>query len=110
MNAISLDDLTRVIKNLLDGKTAGLLASGPSEHLFGIVLTNTKPIALIETAHKIFSKLLSDRISSACSLFNILHGDNFSVLKRTIAQSPIFAIGSVVKDVLEKDHELWFNS
>ncbi|KAG9303821.1 hypothetical protein G9A89_018718 [Geosiphon pyriformis] len=34
------------------------------------VLTNTCPIALIETACKILSKILSDRIFSACSTFD----------------------------------------
>ncbi|KAG9298304.1 hypothetical protein G9A89_002792 [Geosiphon pyriformis] len=51
------------------------------------VLTNTHPIALIETAHKILSKVLSDRISLACIF--------------------IFAVGAVVEDALEKNKELW---
>ncbi|KAG9288539.1 hypothetical protein G9A89_006035 [Geosiphon pyriformis] len=71
------------------------------------VLTNTCPIALIEMVCKILSKILLDRISSACSTFDILHGDNFSVLKGTSMQSSIFAIGSVIKDALEKNQELW---
>ncbi|KAG9306514.1 hypothetical protein G9A89_004711 [Geosiphon pyriformis] len=71
------------------------------------VLTNTQSIVLIETAHKILSKILSDWISLACSSFNVLYGDNFSVLKGTTTQLPIFAIGSVVKDALEKNQELW---
>ncbi|KAG9291076.1 hypothetical protein G9A89_012948 [Geosiphon pyriformis] len=36
------------------------------------ILTNTKPIALVNTAHKILSKILSDQISSACSKFDVL--------------------------------------
>ncbi|KAG9307216.1 hypothetical protein G9A89_017044 [Geosiphon pyriformis] len=71
------------------------------------VLMNTQPIALIETARKIFSKIFSDRISSACSKFSVLCGDNFFVLKSTFIQSPVFAVGLVVKDALKKDHELW---
>ncbi|KAG9285142.1 hypothetical protein G9A89_000643 [Geosiphon pyriformis] len=71
------------------------------------IFMNTQPIALIETVHKILSKILSDRISSACSTFDVLCGENFSVLKDTITQSPIFAIGSVVEDALEKGCELW---
>ncbi|KAG9300881.1 hypothetical protein G9A89_015337 [Geosiphon pyriformis] len=47
----------------------------------------------------------SNRISSAYGLFNILHGDNFFVLKSITTQSPIF--GSVVEDALEKNYELW---
>ncbi|KAG9303423.1 hypothetical protein G9A89_013749 [Geosiphon pyriformis] len=71
------------------------------------VLMNTCPIALIETACKILSKILFDRISLACSTFNVLQEDNFLVLKDMTIQSPIFAIGSVVKDALEKNRELW---
>ncbi|KAG9305742.1 hypothetical protein G9A89_005140 [Geosiphon pyriformis] len=71
------------------------------------ILMNTRPIALIEMACKILSKILSDRISLACSRFDVLHGDNFSVLKGTSTQSPIFVIGSVIEDALEKGWELW---
>ncbi|KAG9306708.1 hypothetical protein G9A89_004255 [Geosiphon pyriformis] len=71
------------------------------------VLTNTRPIALIEMACKILSKILSNRISSVCNRFNVLCGNNFSVLKSTLTQSPIFAIGFVVEDALEKGWELW---
>ncbi|KAG9293968.1 hypothetical protein G9A89_019306 [Geosiphon pyriformis] len=67
------------------------------------VLTNTCPIALIETACKILSKIFSDRIFLVCSAFDIFHGDNFLVLKDIMIQSPIFTIGSVVEDTLEKD-------
>ncbi|KAG9299172.1 hypothetical protein G9A89_013820, partial [Geosiphon pyriformis] len=71
------------------------------------ILTNTQPIALIETACKILSKILSNRISSTCSNFNVLCGDNFLVLKDITTQFPIFVIGLVVKDTLEKNQELW---
>ncbi|KAG9293046.1 hypothetical protein G9A89_016408 [Geosiphon pyriformis] len=79
----------------------------PKPYKWEGVLTNTHPIALVETARKILSKVLSDRISSACSVFDVLKGDNFSVLKGTTMQSPIFAIGSVIEDALEKNRELW---
>ncbi|KAG9305929.1 hypothetical protein G9A89_016582 [Geosiphon pyriformis] len=104
INAISLNDLTHVIKNLPDSKAVSMI---PKPYKWESVLTNTRPITLIETAHKIFSKLLSDRVLLVCSLLNVLCGDNFSVLKDTTTQSPIFAIGLVVKDTLEKNCELW---
>ncbi|KAG9306139.1 hypothetical protein G9A89_016043 [Geosiphon pyriformis] len=128
MCSISFDELSTVVKDLPNGKAAGL--SGISNELWKHcdkfildmllvllnfclvgklerVLTNTHPITLIETACKIFSKILSDRISLACSTFDVLRGDNFSVLKGTTTQSLIFAVGSVVKDALEKNRELW---
>ncbi|KAG9289843.1 hypothetical protein G9A89_015423 [Geosiphon pyriformis] len=79
----------------------------PKPYEWESVLTNTCPIALIKTAHKILSKILSDRISTACSTFNVLHGDNFLVLKGTTTQSLIFVIGSVIENALEKDWKLW---
>ncbi|KAG9307233.1 hypothetical protein G9A89_017061 [Geosiphon pyriformis] len=71
------------------------------------VLTNTRPIALIETTCKILFKILSDRISSACSTYDVFRGDNFLVLKGTMTQSLNFAVGLVVEDALEKNRELW---
>ncbi|KAG9290937.1 hypothetical protein G9A89_011087 [Geosiphon pyriformis] len=53
-------------------------------------LTNTKPIALVETARKILSKILSNKISLACSKFNVLHGNNFS---ETVADTSRYVKG-----------------
>ncbi|KAG9284330.1 hypothetical protein G9A89_007485 [Geosiphon pyriformis] len=75
----------------------------PKPYEWKNVLTNTHPIALVKMARKILSKVLLDRISLACSVFDVLRGNNFSVLKGTTTQSPIFAIGSVVEDALEKN-------
>ncbi|KAG9286676.1 hypothetical protein G9A89_012226 [Geosiphon pyriformis] len=134
MCLIKFDELVDVVSDLLDGKAAGLLVldmflvllnsclfseSVPSSwkeawvliilksyKLKGILI-NTHPIALIKTTYKIFSKILSDRISLACSIFDVLCGDNFLVLKSTLIQSPIFAISLVIKNALEKDQKLW---
>ncbi|KAG9293667.1 hypothetical protein G9A89_019004 [Geosiphon pyriformis] len=121
MNSISFDEMFNVISSLPDGKTAVVLdmllvllnfclvcelVPGPWRKAWVLmipkpykwegVLINTYPIVLIETACKILSKILLDRISSACSKFN-----------GTTTQSPIFAIGFVVKNALEKNRELW---
>ncbi|KAG9304517.1 hypothetical protein G9A89_020081 [Geosiphon pyriformis] len=53
------------------------------------------------------TEILSDQISLVCSELNILCGDNFSVLKGTSTQFPIFAVGSLIEDALEKNKELW---
>ncbi|KAG9306962.1 hypothetical protein G9A89_000876 [Geosiphon pyriformis] len=78
----------------------------PKPYDWNGVLTNTKPIALIETVRKILFKILLDQISFVCSKFDVFCGDNFLVLKDTSTQSPVFAVGSVVKDALEKDFGL----
>ncbi|KAG9294215.1 hypothetical protein G9A89_021574 [Geosiphon pyriformis] len=126
MCTVSMDELLLVIGGLLDGKAAGLsgilneLWKHGSEVVLGcllalfnvclsvdVVLTNTQLIALIETARKILSKILSDCILMACSKFNILQGDNFLVLKGTSTQSPVFVVGSVVENAIKKNRKVW---
>ncbi|KAG9291342.1 hypothetical protein G9A89_003446 [Geosiphon pyriformis] len=120
MSAISMDKLLSVVGGLPDGKAAGLfgvpnelwkhggkVSMIPKPYNWDGVLTNTWPIALIETARKILSKVLSDHISMAYSKFNILQGDNFLVLKSTSTQFPVFAVSSVIEDAIKKNKELY---
>ncbi|KAG9286451.1 hypothetical protein G9A89_014617 [Geosiphon pyriformis] len=105
MCLIGFDELFRVVSDLSNGKAAGL--SGISNELWKHcnklvldillvllnscltseswegILMNTHPIVLIKTACKILFKILSDRIFAVCSAFDVLRGDNFSVLKGT---------------------------
>ncbi|KAG9304673.1 hypothetical protein G9A89_021453 [Geosiphon pyriformis] len=99
-----LDMLLVLLNSCLSSESVLMI---PKFYEWKNVLINTCLIALIEMAHKILSKILSNRISLACSTFNVLRGANFSVLKGTTTQFPIFAIGSVVKNALEKNRELW---
>ncbi|KAG9300321.1 hypothetical protein G9A89_011394 [Geosiphon pyriformis] len=114
MCSIKVDELVNVVFDLPDGKAAGLLGHCDKTVLDMLlvllnfclsselgVLTNTHPIALIETACKILFKILSDRISLACNTFDVLYGDNFSVLKSIMTQSFIFTIGSKLWLVLQ---------
>ncbi|KAG9299017.1 hypothetical protein G9A89_020330 [Geosiphon pyriformis] len=82
----------------------------PKPYDWDSVLTNTHPIALIETARKILSKVLFNWISFTYSKFSVLRGDNFLVLKGTFMQSLVFAIGAVVENALKKNRELWLDS
>ncbi|KAG9301356.1 hypothetical protein G9A89_018028 [Geosiphon pyriformis] len=114
MDPISFVELLGVVSDLPNDKAAvpgpwreAWVSMIPKSYEWKGVLTNTRLIALIETAHKILSKILSDKISLACNTHNVLRRDNFSVLKGTMTQSPIFAVGSVVKDALEKNCKLW---
>ncbi|KAG9299624.1 hypothetical protein G9A89_020795 [Geosiphon pyriformis] len=105
---ITMCEMSLVISNLPDGKAAGLseiwMSMIPKPYDWNGILSNTWPIALIKMARKILSKVLSDRISLACSEFDVLHDNNFSVLKSTSTQLPISAVGSIVEDVLEKGY------
>ncbi|KAG9298382.1 hypothetical protein G9A89_005242 [Geosiphon pyriformis] len=98
MCLIGFDNMFVVVLNLFDGKAAGL--SGISNELWKHCNNSVLDMFLVFLnlcliSHKILSKDLSDRISLACSTYNILHEDNFFVLRGTTMQSPIFAIGSV---------------
>ncbi|KAG9307722.1 hypothetical protein G9A89_023287 [Geosiphon pyriformis] len=120
---ISLDKLLVIVKELSDGKAAGLseipnklwkhsgslvlngllsilnrcLKSGsvstqwrkswvfiiPKLYNWEGTLTNTRPIALVETTQKILFKILLDKISLVYSRCDVLHDNNFLVLKDT---------------------------
>ncbi|KAG9295446.1 hypothetical protein G9A89_013475 [Geosiphon pyriformis] len=108
---VEFNELFGVIFDLPDSKAAGLSVFerrlGSKLYEWKEVLTNTQPIVLIETAYKILFKILSDKILSACNTFDVLYENNFLVLKDMTTQSPIFVIGLVVKDALEKNWKLW---
>ncbi|KAG9286594.1 hypothetical protein G9A89_005362 [Geosiphon pyriformis] len=119
MYLIGFNKMFGVISNLPDGKLVldmllvllnfcldCELVLRPWRETWGI-LTNTRSIALIETACKVLFKIFSDWISLAYSTFDVLCGDNFFVLKSMSTQLPIFAVGSVIKNALEKNQELW---
>ncbi|KAG9300300.1 hypothetical protein G9A89_011373 [Geosiphon pyriformis] len=84
MCLVSFDELLEVISNLSDGKAAGF-----SE--------------MLNELWKHCDNLVLDML---LVLLNFCL-DNFSVLKGITTQSPIFAIDSVIKDVLKKNYELW---
>ncbi|KAG9300762.1 hypothetical protein G9A89_023560 [Geosiphon pyriformis] len=121
MHLIDMSELLLVVNNLPNGKAAGLsgIPNKLWKHCGDMVLkcllgllnscltVGNVPVLWKRawTARKIFSKILSDRISLACSKFGVLRGNNFLVLKGTSMQSLVFAIRSVVKDALEKNRE-----
>ncbi|KAG9295902.1 hypothetical protein G9A89_006641 [Geosiphon pyriformis] len=77
MCSISFEEMFSVVSNLSDGKVTG------------------------------FSSITNELWKHCNNSFDVLCEDNFSVLKETTIQLPIFAISSVVEDALEKNQELW---
>ncbi|KAG9301395.1 hypothetical protein G9A89_018067 [Geosiphon pyriformis] len=120
ISVINMDKLLSVTNELPDGKAAGLsdILNEFWKHGCGevlkclLVLLNMclsvgmvpalwkktwvlmipKPYDWDGTARKILFKILSDRISLACS---------------TSTQFPVFVVGLVVEDALEKNREIW---
>ncbi|KAG9291029.1 hypothetical protein G9A89_012901 [Geosiphon pyriformis] len=108
-------ELIDVVSDLSDSKAIGLLGITNKlwKHCDKSILdmflsegafTNICPITLIETAHKI----LSNRISLACSTFDVLHEDNFLVLKSMMTQFSIFTVRSVVENDMQKAYDSFF--
>ncbi|KAG9290066.1 hypothetical protein G9A89_010372 [Geosiphon pyriformis] len=92
MNEIRLGDLCAVVKNLPDSKAAGLL--GVSNELWK------------HNSDLVLSCFL-DLLNSCLVYGNVLAlGDNFSVLKGTSTQLPVFIIGSIIEDALKKNFGL----
>ncbi|KAG9297444.1 hypothetical protein G9A89_020845 [Geosiphon pyriformis] len=108
---ISISKLLLVIGGLFDEKAAGLFGI-PNE--FNKLPVETGECVLeyewcvcpVEKGID-FEKDSFDHILFVCSKFGVLQSDNFSVLRGTSTQSLVFAVGSVVKDALEKNREIW---
>ncbi|KAG9286350.1 hypothetical protein G9A89_014516 [Geosiphon pyriformis] len=119
MKEISMEKLLLVVGGLPDGKAAGLsgipneLWKHGGEVALSCLLTllnaclSADKVPVSWQKAWILSKVLSDQILFMCSKFGVLYGDNFSVLKNTSTQSPVFAVETVVEDALKKNRELW---
>ena len=65
----------------------------------------TRPITLIETARKILTRILTDRIATVCHSKEILKGNNISVLKNTSTHVPIHTINNIAEHAREYNKE-----
>ncbi|KAG9294961.1 hypothetical protein G9A89_017755 [Geosiphon pyriformis] len=88
-----LGELYAVVKNLPDGKAAGLL--GVSNKLW----KHSDNLVLGCFLDLLNSCFMHEDIPAL--------GNNFAVLKGTSTQLPVFVIGSIIEDTLEKGRELW---
>ena len=68
----------------------------------------THLITLIETARKIFTKIMTNRMEKICHVHNILKGNNCSVLKGTSTHGPVTILSQICKDAkFSADNEAW---
>jgi hypothetical protein len=79
----------------------------PKKETWGGNLKNTRPITLIETGRKLLTRILTSRISKTCSEYDILKGDNFSVLKNMSISAPIQIINFAIEHATKNKKELW---
>src|SRR6266516_2826973 len=68
----------------------------------------TRPITLIETARKIFTKVMTNRMEKICCAHNVLKGNNCSVLKDTSTHGPITILTQLCEDAKSStNNEAW---
>ena len=70
-------------------------------------LTNTRPIILLETSRKCFTKIITNRLSEICKRHNILAGPNYAGLPGESTQEPIQLLNNICEEAREKGKELW---
>ncbi|KAG9295697.1 hypothetical protein G9A89_001714 [Geosiphon pyriformis] len=105
MNKIRLGDLCAVVKNLPDGKAAGLL--GVSNELW----KHSGNLVLGCLLNLLNSCLMYGNVLALwkCTWISIIpkpyEWEEF--LKDTSTQLPVFVIGLIIKNALEKSRELW---
>ncbi|KAG9287941.1 hypothetical protein G9A89_017536 [Geosiphon pyriformis] len=78
----------------------------PLKYVFDEAFSGVMCLIGFDELFRVVSDLPNNK-TAACSAFDVLCEDNFSVLKGMTTQFSIFAIGSVIENVLEKDYELW---
>ena len=70
-------------------------------------IDKTRPITLMETLRKVFSKAMTDKVKKVCKQHNVLEENNCSVLKDTSTYSPIMVIRNLMEDAAStKDNDL----
>ncbi|KAG9294223.1 hypothetical protein G9A89_021582 [Geosiphon pyriformis] len=96
------------LEYVFDGAFLDVMCLVNFDELLGVVSNLPEDKAAVNLGYAFGAfEFLSNLISSVCSTYDVLHEDNFLVLRGTTTQSSIFAIGSVIENALEKDHELW---
>jgi ribonuclease HI len=70
-------------------------------------LSNTRPIVLLETTRKCFTKILTERLGGVCKENNILKGPNFAGLPGESTMEPIHLLNNICEEAREENKELW---
>jgi hypothetical protein len=70
----------------------------------------TRPITLLETARKIFTKIINDRLASTFSTYSILSPNNWAALPGSSTQEPIHILQSVIDDAKHTKQQAWILS
>ena len=77
----------------------------PKSRDWGKDVDVTRPITLIETLRKVFSRVLTQRIERVCREHNVLRGNNSSVLKGTSTHCAISIMSQICEEAEESNEK-----
>ena len=78
----------------------------PKPQKFAYDITNTRPIALLDTFRKVFTKIMTQRLGGLLKAHSVLKGLNFCGLKGEGTSTPLHIINGLLEDAKEQKKEL----
>src|SRR5579883_1662718 len=79
----------------------------PKPKHWQLSISNLRPISLINTARKILTKILTNRLEAHVRSNNLLQRHNCSVLKGTSTRTPIGVIRHLLDQAKTCSEEVW---
>src|SRR3990170_3349861 len=79
----------------------------PKPHEWQCDLSNTRPIVLLETARKITTKILTQRLSRIIEKYDILKGPNYAALPHESTFEPIRLLDNIINDAKQNNFSCW---
>jgi ribonuclease HI len=70
----------------------------------------TRPITLLETARKLFTSILNNRLADTLTSHQILSDNNWAGLPNGSTQQPIHILNNIIEEAIELKKELWIVS
>jgi hypothetical protein len=108
--------LLSLFNNILETTTiptfwkSSVLVLLPKKIVWSHCLTDTRPISLIESSQKIFTKIINDKLSTTLAKEEILSKSSFAGLKGQSVMEPLSIAESTLDQARNLRKELWFAS